>query len=143
MARKITALLSEIEGITPLPIPDYQEVYSAWMLGFSLDPEAFSCDAEAFGAQVSEAGLTGAGTGKYYLIPAACTFLGEWAEAGRYPYSQPPASRTYRYGAEACPTAWEFLQTFIRWSTFCEKYTEADCELAAQIVADVAARNRR
>jgi len=143
MARRITALLGEIDGITPLAIPEYQEVYSAWMLGFSLDPEAFGCDTEAFARQLAEAGLTGAGTGKYYLMPAACTFLQEWAQAGRYPYSQPPASRTYRYGADACPTAWEFLQTFIRWSTFCEKYTEADCDLVAHIVGEVADRNRR
>ena len=40
------------------------------------------------------------------------------------------------------PGAHEFLKTFIRWSTFCEKYQSHHCELAAQIVRAVAERNR-
>ena len=56
--------------------------------------------------------------------------------------SIPPALREFSYGPETCPTAHEFLQTFIRWSTFCEKYTEEHCEIAAEIVRRVAERNR-
>ena len=62
---------------------------------------------------------------------------------GVYPYSRPPASRTYTYGAEACPNAARFLDTFIRWSSFCEKYQPEHCELAADIVREVADRFRR
>ena len=80
--------------------------------------------------------------GEYYLMPMALPFLREKAEAGLYPYSQPPASRTYQYGPETCPTAREFLKTFIRWSTFCEKYQPEHCELAAAMVRRVADRNR-
>ena len=54
----------------------------------------------------------------------------------------PPASREYRYSEQTCPTAWKFVQTWIRWATFCEKYTEEHCELAARIVREVADRNR-
>ncbi len=142
MVRLMSELMAEIPGIIPLPIPDYVNVYSCWMFGISIDPSAFKCDAEEFGRQLAEAGIPGAGTGKYYLMPAALTFLQEWAREKRYPYSMPPASREYRYSAESCPTAWTFLQNFIRWSTFCEKYQPEHCELAAHIVRTVADRNR-
>jgi len=143
MARLLTELVSEIPGITPLPIPNSVNVYSCWMFGLSIDPRAFRCDAETFAGQLVEAGIPGAGMGKYYLMPAACTFLEESARKKRYPYSMPPASRTYRYGAEACPTARDFLETWVRWSTFCEKYQPEHCKLAASIVRTVADRNRR
>jgi len=55
----------------------------------------------------------------------------------------PPASREYTYGGETTPVATAFLQNWIRWSTFCEKYTEDDCQLAAAIVNRVADNNRR
>lgn len=143
MIRLLTKLLAQIPGVTPLEIPDYCDVYSAWMAGFNFDPSQFSCDADSFARQLADAGITGAGTGKYYVMPAAVTFLDENAQRKIYPYSHPPASHDYRYGTETCPNAWQFVQTWIRWSTFCEKYTEAHCELAAHIVADVADKNRR
>ncbi|HOZ49027.1 MAG TPA: DegT/DnrJ/EryC1/StrS family aminotransferase [Candidatus Hydrogenedentes bacterium] len=142
MIRLLTRYLGEIPGITPLPIPDYVNVYSCWMAGFSLAADAFRCDAETFARQLTERGIPGAGTGEYYLMPAAVTCLQEAAAAGRYPYSMPPASRKYRYDGETCPTAQRFLKTFIRWSTFCEKYRPEHCARAAEIVAAVAAENR-
>ena len=39
--------------------------------------------------------------------------------------------------------AWKFLQTWIRWATFCEKYTQEHCELAAHFVRQVAENNRK
>lgn len=143
LARRLTALLGEIPGIRPLVIPDYMEVYSCWMIGFSIDPAAFRCSTAEFARNSAEEGITGAGMGRYYLMPDACTFLRERAEAGVYPYSRPPASRTYAYGPATCPNAYEFLKTFIRWNTFSEKYTDADVELAAAIVRRVAERNAR
>lgn len=142
MARLLTAHLQEIPGIVPLPIPDYVDVYSCWMFGLTLEPGAFRCDADAFAAQMVEAGIPGAGTGRYYLMPAACTFLEENARASRYPYSRPTASREYHYSADTCPNAKEFLEHFIRWSTFCEKYQPEHCELAAEMIRDIADRNR-
>ena len=142
MIRLISRLLAEIPGVTPLPIPDYMGVYSCWMAGFSIDPAQFRCTTEAFAKQVADAGIPGAGMGQYYLMPEAVTFLQERAQRKIYPYSMPPASHEYRYGAEACPTARKFLETFIRWSTFCEKYRPEHCELAAQIVREVADKNR-
>ena len=143
MARLLTALIGEIPGIRPLLIPDYMDVYSCWMFGFSIDPAAFRCSTAEFARNSAEEGITGAGMGRYYLMPDACTFLRERAEAGVYPYSRPPASRTYAYGPATCPNAYEFLKTFIRWNTFSEKYTDADVELAAAIVRRVAERNAR
>jgi len=142
MIRLLTKRVGEIPGITPLPIPDYVTVYSCWMFGMSIDPAAFRCDAEEFARQLAEAGIPGAGQGKYYLMPAACTFLDERARNRVYPYSMPPASSTYRYGPESCPRAWSFLKNWIRWSTFCEKYQPEHCELAARIIRQVADKNR-
>lgn len=142
MIRLLTDLLAEIPGITPLPIPDYVDVYSCWMAGFSLDPTAFRCSTEEFGQQLARAGIPGIGIANYYLMPEALTFLNENARAKRYPYSQPPASRDYVYDETTCPTAHKFLKTFLRWSTFCEKYQPEHCELAARIVREVAERNR-
>jgi dTDP-4-amino-4,6-dideoxygalactose transaminase len=141
-ARLLTCLLNEIPGVRALPIPDYQEVYSCWMFGITLDAEQFTCNVATFADQLAEAGIPGAGMGAYYLIPEACTFLDEYAVARRFPFSQPPASREYRYGARNTPTAAAFLQRFIRWSTFCEKYTEEHCHTAAQIIRAVADDNR-
>ena len=118
------------------------ETYSCWMTGFSIDPNAFRCDAESFAQQVADAGLTGAGLGKYYLMPAALPFLTDKAEKHRFPFSKPPASRTYTYGANTCSNARNFLDNFIRWTTFCEKYQPEHCDLVAQIVATVADQNR-
>ena len=142
MARLLTEKLAEIPGITPLPIPEYMDVYSCWMFSMSIDPKAFRCDAEAFAQQLVDGGIPGAGQGKYYLMPAACTFLEENARNRVYPYSIPPASREYTYSADTCPNARDFLENWIRWSTFCEKYETEHCKLAAQIVREVADKNR-
>ncbi len=138
MIRLLTEFLAEIPGITPLAIPDYLDVYSCWMVGFSIDPAAFGCDTETFAITLTEKGIPGVGIANYYLMPEALTFLNENARAGRYPYSQPPASYDYVYDETTCPTAHAFLKTFIRWSTFCEKYQPEHCELAAQLIYEVA-----
>lgn len=143
MIRLLSALLSDIPGIIPLPIPDYVNVYSCWMAGFTIDPAMFTCSTEEFAAQVAEQGIPGAGMGEYYLMPAALTCLAKKAAVEAYPYSIPPASRSYRYSGENCPTATAFLKKFIRWCTFCEKYQPEHCELAADIVRRVAENNRR
>ena len=51
------------------------------------------------------------------------------------PSSLPPASRTYVYDETTCPTAHKFLETLVRWSTFCEKYEPEHCELGARVLA--------
>ena len=143
MIRLLSDLVGEVPGVTPLPIPDHQDVYSCWMFGLTIDPKQFACSSDEFAAQLSREGIPGAGTGRYYLMPAACTFLEENARSKVYPYSMPPASREYRYGSDTCPTAWSFLDNFIRWSTFSERYQPDDCQLAADIVRRVAENNRK
>ena len=118
-------------------------VYSCWMIGFSMEPEAFRCPTAEFARQAAAEGITGAGMGRYYLMPDSCTFLRERAARKVFPYCEPPASRAYDYGPETCPNAYAFLKNFIRWNTFSEKYTDADVELAADIVRRVAERNVR
>jgi dTDP-4-amino-4,6-dideoxygalactose transaminase len=142
MARLLTELISDIPGIIPLPLPDYMNVYSCWMFGLSIDPAQFRCSTAELAQQMDQAGIPGAGTGEYYLMPAALTFLQEKARDGIYPYSMPPASREYSYSAASCPTARDFLKSFIRWATFCEKYQPEHCEIAADIIRSVAERNR-
>jgi dTDP-4-amino-4,6-dideoxygalactose transaminase len=143
MVRLLTELVAEVPGVTPLPIPGYVDVYSCWMFGISIDPDQFSCNSEEFARQLSDVGIPGAGQGRYYLMPAACTFLDENAQGKVYPYSMPPAAREYRYSADICPNARDFLENFIRWSTFCEKYQPAHCQLAADMVGEVAKVNRK
>ena len=143
MARLLTQLVSEIPGVEPLGIPEYINVYSCWMFGISIDPDEFKCNGEDFASQLADRGIPGAGQGKYYLMPAACTFLDRNARDGAYPYSMPPASRMHRYSADTCPNARDFLENFIRWSTFCEKYTPEHCKLAARIIQAVADENRK
>ena len=142
MVRLLSRLIGEVPGVTPLPIPDYVDVYSCWMFGMSIDPKAFRCNTAQFAQQLSDAGIPGAGMGEYYLMPAACTFLDKNARGGVYPYSMPPASRQYRYSADNCPNARDFLKTWIRWSSFCAAYRPEHCQLAADIVRQVADRNR-
>lgn len=142
MARLLTQLVAEIPGVQPLPIPDHTTVYSCWMFGITLEPGAFRCTTEEFARQLAAEGIPGAGTGEYYLMPEACPFLEENARRKAYPYSMPPASREYHYGADTCPNARDLLKRFIRWSTFCEKYRPEHCELAAEIIRRVADRNR-
>ncbi|MCD4823951.1 MAG: DegT/DnrJ/EryC1/StrS family aminotransferase [Phycisphaerae bacterium] len=142
MIRLLSDLVGRIPGVKPLEIPDYMGVYSAWMFGMSIDLEAFKCTTDEFAQQLADEGIPGVGTGRYYLMPPACTFLEENARKKAYPYSTPPASREYHY-ADICPTATAFLENWIRWATFCEKYTEEHCELAAKIVREVAERNRK
>lgn len=143
IARRITLGLAQIPGVTPLPIPDYLDTYSCWMLGFSIDPMQFTCDADRFGQQCNDAGLTGASTARYYLMPEALTFLQPAAASHTYPFSRPPASRDYVYDTSTCPRAHMFLDNFIRWSTVCEKYTDEHCDMAVEIVRQVAEHHRR
>ena len=140
--RAITDRLSAIDGITPMPIPDYVTKYSAWMASFSIDPEAFRCTGEEFATQILDEGLNGAGQGKYYLMPAALTFLQDWVDAGRYPFSQPPCSRTYQYSSDNCPTAWSFLENWVRTCSITEKWEDEHVDIVANIVQEVAERNR-
>ncbi|HVF10252.1 MAG TPA: DegT/DnrJ/EryC1/StrS family aminotransferase, partial [Abditibacteriaceae bacterium] len=143
MARLLTELVSDIPGITPLPLPDYMNVYSCWMFGFSIHPQQFRCRTAEFAQQIEQAGIPGAGMGEYYLMPAALTFLQQNARDKTYPFSMPPASREYSYSADSCPNARDFLRNFIRWSTFCEKYQPEHCEMAAAIIGEVAERNHK
>jgi len=143
MIRLLSKLIGEIPGITPLPIPDYVTVYSPWMFSMSLDPHQFRCTSDEFGKQLAAAGIPGAGTARYYIPAVGSAFLEANARAKKYPYCMPPASREYHYGTDTCPRAWQFVQNWIRWSSFCEKYTEDHCHLAKEIVATVAEKNRK
>lgn len=143
MIRLLSEKLSQISGIIPLPIPDYMNVYSCWMAGFSIDADAFTCDADTFAKAVADGGIPGAGLGRYYLIPAALPFLTEKANNKVFPYSMPPASREYTYDGDSCPNAQEFLETYVRWSSFCERYEPEHCDLATHIVETVADKYRK
>jgi dTDP-4-amino-4,6-dideoxygalactose transaminase len=142
-ARLMTKLIDEIPGCQAIPIPDYMDVCSMWLFAISIDPERFKVDTAEFARQMAEGGIPGAGTAKYYVMPAALKFLQEKAQNKVYPYSMPPASREYSYNEMTCPNAWKFSETMIRWSTFCEKYTEEHCHIAAQIIKQVANNNLR
>lgn len=141
MVRLLFKMLGEIPGIKPLPIPEYMDVYSCWMVGLSINPMAFRCSAEEFAQQMAEAGIPDVGLCKYYLMPAALTFLQLWAERKIYPYSMPPASREYTFSGNNCPNAQSFLKNFIRWTSFSDKYQPEHCKMVADIVRTIAERN--
>ena len=140
--RLFTERMAYISGITPLPIPDYVNKYSAWMASFSIDPDAFNCSGEEFATQVEQAGFTGAGQGKYYLMPAAMTFLQEWVDEGRFPYSKSTATNAYSYSADSCPVARDFLENWVRSCSISEKWEEEHVEILGEIVEEVADANR-
>jgi dTDP-4-amino-4,6-dideoxygalactose transaminase len=141
MAVLLDSLLAEIPGIVPYEVPEGR-THTYWMYGFSVDLARFSCSPADFARQIKEAGLQNAGLGRYYLMPAALTFLAENVARGMYPFSVPPASRRYDYSAASVPNARAFLETWIRW-VWTEKYTEAHVELMAAIIRGVADANRR
>jgi perosamine synthetase len=143
MARYLTSLIRNIDGILPLEIPDYVDLYSCWMFGFRIDPEKFLCTPEEFVKRLADEGIGDAGLGKYYLMPESLKFLQRKAEKKIYPFSKPPASFDYVYDENTCPNAHRFLKTFIRWSSFSEKYEKEHCELAASIIEKVARANRK
>lgn len=148
MIRLLSRLTSDIPGVTPLPIPAYMDVYSAWMFGMSVNPRAFRASPAEIGRQLQAEGIpgvdnVGGGLARYYLMPRALRFVQENARLKRYPFSTPPASHEYRYDETTCPAAFAFLETFIRWATFCQRYTEEHCQIAAEIVRRVADRCRR
>ena len=143
MIRLLSELMAEIPGIIPLSIPNYQQTYSCWMAGFNINPDAFVCDADTFAAQLAQSGISGIGTGRYYLMPAGLEFLQKQADQQHFPFSPETATYRYRYRAEDCPTAHAFLETFIRWSTFCEKYQPEHCFQVASMIRKVAERNYR
>jgi dTDP-4-amino-4,6-dideoxygalactose transaminase len=141
-ARRILRGLAEIPGIIPLRVPDYLDVFSCWMLGFSVEPAAFRVTADELGRQLDAAGLAGASPARYYLLPAALPFLSERAARRAWPYDAATTSRVHRYDAGTTPHAAQFLEHFIRWTSFCEKYTDEHADMAVEIVRQVAERNR-
>lgn len=142
MGRLVYRYLREIPGVKPLEIPAHVDVFSCWMLGFSLEEGAFRCAPAEFGAQVQAKGIATASTAEYYLMPEALEILHRKTAQGLFPYSTPPAQRPYVYNADTCPNARDFMKTFIRWVTLSEKWTEDHCALAAAWIAEVAEANR-
>ncbi len=142
IARILWPLLEEIPGITPLPIPENVTLFSCWMVGFHMDPQYFHCTAEEFSQQLADAGIPGAGTARYYLMPEALAFLQKRAEGKSHQFAMPPASRPYAYNADTCPNAKAYLENFIRWASIGEKYRPEHCKLIADIVRAVADRTR-
>ncbi len=140
MIRRIYGLLKTVPGILVEEPAAQQEVFSCWMAGFRLAEGAFGCTPDEFAADCVALGFTGLGTGYYSLLPESCTFLREYAEQRKYPYCPPATDKTYAYDPADYPNARAYLRGFLRWSSFCEKYTEDDCELAYNIVREVAAR---
>jgi hypothetical protein len=113
------------------------------MAGFNIDLKQFNCSVDDFAQQMVNAGIAGAGTGRYYLMPAALPVLEKAATERRYPFCEPATARKHTYSGDSCPNAQEFLESFIRWSTFNERYQPEHCEMVAQIVRDIADRNRK
>ena len=122
--RYIYEMLSSIDGISVEGPKSYQEVFSCWMAGFRIDTGKFGCTPEQFAEACVKRGFSGLGTAYYYLIPQACTFFETYGRND--------------YGIENYPNAIAYLSNYLRWTTFCEKYTEEDCELVYGIVKAVA-----
>jgi perosamine synthetase len=140
MAEMLDDIIGKIDGIIPYQVPE-ERTHTYWMYGFSLDPQKFSCPPDDFASQLKEAGIPGAGMGRYYLMPEAVTFLREEAEDRKYPFSLTDPSWAHTYSAESVPNAKNFLNTWIRWS-WTEKYGENHIRHIADIISRVAGKNR-
>ena len=143
--QKMAALLDEriggIDGIIPYRVPA-DRTHTYWMYGFSVDPGKFRASPDELATELADAGIPGIGMGKYYLLPVALPFLREEAERRDHPYSLLPRGWKHTYTAEAVPNARAFLDTWIRWP-WTEKYTPAHVAHIAQLIGEVAERNRR
>ncbi|MCX5661952.1 MAG: DegT/DnrJ/EryC1/StrS aminotransferase family protein [Planctomycetota bacterium] len=140
--RKFTAMLGDIPGVIPYPIPAHCTTFSCWMYGFSIDPRAFTCTPDAFAAQMVEAGIPNAGLGQYYLMNASLPYLNDFVRDGKHQFAVGPSSKRHEYKGDANPNAQAFLKNFIRWF-WTEKYNEEHLEIMLDIVAGIAEKNRR
>lgn len=138
MAARLDAAIAGLSGITPYAVPE-DRTHTYWMYGFSIDPNSISCTVDEFADALKEAGIPGAGTGRYYLMPAALQFLNQKAATRAYPFDLAPADFTDTYSAEATPNARDFLDSWVRWS-WTEKYREAHIDHIAGIVASTVER---
>ena len=139
-AGRLDELIREIPGIIPYPVPDHKK-HTYWMYGFSIESAAYNCSVAELAEQLKAAGIPSVGTGRYYVLPAAVPFLGEFVEREAYPFSIPPASRKVDYDADrVCPNAVAFMENWIRWP-WTEKYTEQHIEQIADIVRDICRQN--
>ena len=139
-ARKLDALISDIPGVTPYPVPP-DRTHTYWLYGFSMDPGQFTCNPGELAEQVKAAGIPTCGLGEYYVLPACVPFLADRAARGDYPFGTPPASRKIDYDPQTvCPNVQAFMRTFIRWF-WTEKYTDAHVDRMASIIGDVCGRN--
>ena len=138
--RTLLRKVSTIPGILIEQVPDYQEVYSSWMFGFRIEPDAFSCTTEEFGVECDALGFTGLSPARYYLIPEACVFLQKDADAGSYPFNL--SKESYNYDADETPNAKEYMSGFLRSCYISEKFTDDYVEIAYQIIKEVADKYR-
>ena len=140
MAQRLDSALNDIPGISAYLVPEDRS-HTYWMYGFSVDPESFSCSVDELGDELKNAGIPGIGTARYYLMPAALTFLRDKAEDRAYPFSLLPANWEHTYGAEATPNAASFLESWIRWP-WTEKYNSGHVDYIADILRRVAEKNQ-
>jgi len=140
-AALLDSMLDTVTGIATYRVPP-ERSHTYWMYGFSIQPERFRCTPDEFARQLRESGIPQAGLARYYLMPEGIGFLRDWVEHGRYPFCIPPASRLPRYSADVVSNARQFLETWIRWF-WTEKYTDEHVQRMADIVREVAMKNRR
>jgi dTDP-4-amino-4,6-dideoxygalactose transaminase len=143
MAARLTERLADVPGIeTPHVVPGSTPTWWLYFLRFRL--EEFDADLDTLAQALAAEGLPG-GTGRYYLLPEALTYLRDRAHmygASPFPFDYFPAQDVPAYGSEACPMARRHLSQLFRWP-WTDRYTERDIDDIAMMVARVVRRYRR
>ena len=139
MAVLLDSMLVDVPGIITYKIPE-DRTCTYWNYGFSVEESKFKCSPAEIVEQLDEAKIRNIGMCEYFLMPVALPFLNEYVEEGRWPFSSPPASRTYKYSDDTVPNARDFLKTWIRWF-WTEKYQEEHIEYMANAIKKIVDSN--
>jgi perosamine synthetase len=140
LAARLTEKLAAVPGVeTPHVIAGSIPTWWLYFVRFRL--EEFDADLDTLASALVAEGLPG-GTGRYYLLPEALTYLrdrGHMYGQSPFPFDYFPAHDVPVYGSEACPVAREHLSQVFRWP-WTDRYTERDVDDMASMIARVAAR---
>jgi len=138
LGARLSRLLAEIDGVTPSPVPERGDaVY--WIYPFLVEVEAMRVGLDDLGRAMAAEGLSGIGSGRYYLVPDSHDLLNDLRHTYADGAMPGGASDSYfgrTYSAADTPNAKWYVDHMLRFP-FTEKYSDRDLEDMARIVRKV------